>query len=71
MAGLLAALAISGCSAVAKVKVAQWKDASSIVSKPVLSQVIAENSTVSLKELNPLAFVTSLPERQETRSFRF
>ena len=71
MAGLLAALAISGCSTVTKVKVAQWKDASSIVSKPVLSQVIAENTTVSLKELNPLAFVTSLPEGRKLVVFDF
>lgn len=71
IAALLIVLAISGCSVSGGSQLTQWKDANSIVSESVLAKVISENTTVSLHEVKPLAFVASLPEDGKLVVFDF
>lgn len=70
IAALFLTWGLSGC-AVGGASVAQWKDASSIVSSDVQSKVLSENTTASPDLIKPLAFAVPLQSATKLVVFNF
>lgn len=70
IAALFLAWGLSGC-AVGGASVAQWKNASSIVSSDIQSKVVSENTTASPDLIKPLAFAVPLQSATKLVVFNF